>query len=302
MKTIAINGFSGFVGKNLIGYLKLQDQYRIDAIDLRLSPVFDISEASEVVIHLVGKAHDFKKSTNSEKYYEVNTELTKKVFDTFIKSNATIFIMLSSVKAVADEVIGSLTEDTIPNPKTHYGKSKLLAEQYIFSKSLPSHKRIFIIRPCMIHGPRNKGNLNLLYQVAKLGIPYPLAAFENRRSFLSIENLCFVIKELIERNDIPSGIYNIADDIPLSTNRLIQIMSETISKKPRLWKINKSLIKAIAKIGDRLPFPLNSERLQKLTESYVVSNAKLKLALNKPLPLSSEEGLRRTIQSFKNDQ
>lgn len=302
MKTIAINGFSGFVGKNLIGYLKLQDQYRIDTIDLRLSPVFDISEASEVVIHLVGKAHDFKKSTNSEKYYEVNTELTKKVFDTFIKSNATIFIMLSSVKAVADEVIGSLTEETIPNPKTHYGKSKLLAEQYIFSKSLPSHKRIFIIRPCMIHGPRNKGNLNLLYQVAKLGIPYPLAAFENRRSFLSIENLCFVIKELIERNDIPSGIYNIADDIPLSTNRLIQIMSETISKKPRLWKINKSLIKAIAKIGDRLPFPLNSERLQKLTESYVVSNAKLKLALNKPLPLSSEEGLRRTIQSFKNDQ
>lgn len=88
----------------------------------------------------------------------------------------------------------------------------------------------------------------------------------------------------------------------LSTKRVMQIMYERVSKKIRPWKINIFLVKAIAHIGDLVSFPLNSERLQKLTESYVVSNAKLKSALNKPLPLSSEEGLRRTIQSFMHDQ
>lgn len=296
MVNTAITGASGFVGSNLSFFLA-NCGIACTIHDLRISSNIALQD-QYAVIHLAGKAHDQRAVNKPDEYYLINTELTKKIFDAFLNSDAKIFIGLSSVKAVADTVNGLLTEDAIPNPKTHYGKSKLLAEQYIFSKPIPVDKRIYILRPCMIHGPGNKGNLNLLYKVAKLGIPFPLAAFENRRSFVSIENLCFVIKELIERDDIPSGIYNIADDEPLSTNRLIQIMSEVISKKARLWKINKSVIKVIARIGDFIPFPLNSERLQKLTESYAVSNEKLKLAINKPLPLSSEEGLRRTIQSF----
>ena len=74
--------------------------------------------------------------------------------------------MLSSVKAVADNVVGFLSEDCEPNPKTHYGKSKLLAERYILSKNIPDNKRVYILRPCMIHGPNNKGNLNLLYNLS----------------------------------------------------------------------------------------------------------------------------------------
>lgn len=295
---IAITGSNGFVGKNLAKYLQNQE-FDLHFLQLRNSFVTECILEQEIIIHLAGKAHALKKANNLETYYEINTELTKKVFDAFLASRAKVFITLSSVKAVRDFVGEDiLTEEIVPDPGTYYGKSKLLAEQYIFSKPIPVDKRIYILRPCMIHGPGNKGNLNLLYKVAKLGIPFPLAAFENRRSFVSIENLCFVIKELIERDDIPSGIYNVADDTPLSTNRVIQIISETISKKARLWKINKFVIKVIARIGDFIPFPLNSERLQKLTESYAVSNEKLKLAVNKPLPLSSEEGLRRTIQSF----
>ena len=70
---------------------------------------------------------------------------------------------MSTVKAVADEVKGILSEDEIPNPKTHYGISKRKAEEYLLSKELPLGKRLYILRPCMIHGPGNKGNLNLLF-------------------------------------------------------------------------------------------------------------------------------------------
>jgi nucleoside-diphosphate-sugar epimerase len=150
----------------------------------------------------------------------------------------------------------------------------------------------------MIHGPGNKGNLNLLFQVFSKGIPWPLAAFNNRRSFCSIDNLCFIIRELIFREDIPSGVYQVADNETAATNDLILWMSDSLSKKYRLLKVPAPLIKWIAAVGDRLSLPLNSERLQKLTENYVVSNQKLLKSIGKPLPFSAREGLMKTFQSF----
>lgn len=297
MKEIIISGASGFVGKNLVEYLRDLNCLPV-GISLRSGKIPDLLGGAEALVHLAGKAHDVKGVEDAEIYFAVNTDLTVRLFDEFLNSSIPVFIFLSSVKASADYVNGVLTEEDQPNPVTAYGQSKWKAEQYILSRSIPSDKRVFILRSCMIHGPGNKGNLNLLYNVAKLGIPYPLASFENKRSFLSVENLCFVIKELMDRTDIPSGVYNVSDDSPLSTNRVIEIISETIRKKPSLWKINKRFISCIARLGDFLPSPLNSERLQKLTESYVVSNAKLLTTLNKPLPVSSEGGLRKTIQSF----
>ena len=150
----------------------------------------------------------------------------------------------------------------------------------------------------MIHGPGNKGNLNLLYKLVKKGIPYPLAGFNNKRSFLSVENLCFVINELITRDDIPGGIYQVADDEALSTNEVVSILASSLNRKPKLWKVPSDIITFFARIGDRLHLPLTTERLNKLTESYVVSNQKIKKALNKELPLSAMEGLKITTNSF----
>ena len=206
---------------------------------------------------------------------------------------------MSTVKAVADEVKGILSEDKVPNPKTHYGIAKYQAEQYILSKQVPKGKRVYILRPCMIHGPGNKGNLNLLYQLVTKGVPWPLGAFKNQRSFLNIENLCFIIKELLENESIPSGIYNVADDTSLSTNELIQLLGESLDKKTLILKINTSIIKSCAKFGDYLHLPLNSERLQKLTENYIVSNQKIVSALGKPLPVNAKTGLLKTFESFK---
>ena len=150
----------------------------------------------------------------------------------------------------------------------------------------------------MIHGPGNKGNLNLLYNLVSKGLPWPLGNFKNARSYLSIENLCFIIKELIERDDIPSGVYNVADDLPVSTNEIINMIAESKGKKANILNISMNLIQVLARVGDFIKLPLNSERLQKLTESYVVSNSKIKAALGKPLPVSSKNGLIRTLQSF----
>ena len=289
-----LTGASGFVGKSVLRFLG-EHNFRIWSRNetLQLGGVYS-------VIHLAGKAHDLKNTSTPDEYYQVNTELTKKVFDAFLVSDAKVFITLSSVKATADKVEGELTEQHQSNPVTHYGKSKLLAEQYIFSKEIPDGKRVYILRPCMIHGVGNKGNLNLLYKIVSKNIPWPLGAFHNQRSFCSIDNLMFIFNELIERDDIPSGIYNVADDEPLSTNELIGLIAQSQNRNPKIWSISKEFIEGVASIGAKLHLPLNTERLHKLTSSYVVSNAKIKAALGKPLPTSSKEGLMKTFRSFLN--
>ena len=290
---IFITGSSGFVGsylkksfKNIFSlkYYKRESSIKID---------------SQVVLHLAGLAHDLKKTKNFKDYYTVNTELTKCIFDEFLNSNAEVFIFLSSVKASSDSIDSVLYEDSTSNPKTHYGKSKLLAENYITSKKITKGKRIYILRPCMIHGPNNKGNLNLLYNLVSKKIPWILGLYENKRSYCSIENLSFVIKELINNKKIPSGIYNVSDDDPLSTNEIICLISKSQNKKPIIWNISKKLIKAIAKIGDVFPLFINSERLQKLTETYVVSNEKIKKGIGKELPVDSKNGMLNTFKSYQ---
>ena len=299
-KIILLTGSSGFVGQNLVSYLTHQAfrTYIVSRNQLSSSNI-ELTKSS-AIIHLAGKAHDLKNVFQPDEYYQVNFELTKNLYNVFLRSEAKKFIFISSVKAAADHIDIPLTEDYKPNPQTHYGKSKLMAEQYIQSQSLPEGKSYYILRPCMIHGPGNKGNLNLLYKFASKSSPWPLGAFENQRSFCSIDNLLFIIKELIEREDISSGIYNVGDDEPLSTNELITLIAESQNRKPRVWRLSKVLIERIAKIGDTLHLPLNTERLQKLTASYVVSNEKIKNAIGKPLPVSSRVGLLKTFQSFNN--
>lgn len=184
------------------------------------------------------------------------------------------------------------------------GESKIAAEKYILDSVHGSRfmvhgdKHWYIFRPCMIHGPGNKGNLNLLYNVVKKGIPWPLGAFENRRTFTSIENICFAVNGVLTQ-DVPSGIYNMGDDEALSTNELIEEICKSLGKEAHIWKLPKGLMRGVAKVGGWLHLPLNPERLRKLTEDYVSSNAKIKKALGvEKMPVEAREGLEKTLKSF----
>lgn len=324
---ILITGIHGFVGSDLVVALKERHNlYGLDIVAPAKEGVVktfswtDIEPISapmrnlprfDAIIHLAGKAHDTKNRSAAQVYFDINTGLTRKIFDFFLESSARKFIFFSSVKAAADSVVGELlTEDVVPAPVGPYGESKIKAEDYILSKlrmedgewkvNPGNDKQVYILRPCMIHGPGNKGNLNLLYNVVRKGIPWPLGAFENRRSFTSVDNLCYVVEGLLTK-DVAGGIYHVGDDEPLSTNELITLMCTALGRKPHIWKLNRSMMEGIARIGTLLHLPLNTERLRKLTENYVVSNAKIKAALGiDRLPVRAEEGIVRTIESFLN--
>lgn len=311
---ILITGIHGFVGFNLVNALcKKHAVYGLDIVapqKVGVVKTFSWADLEEnrlsnmdVVIHLAGKAHDTKNHSVAQTYFDINTGLTQKVFDYFLLSSASKFIFFSSVKAAADTVAGDiLTEEIVPNPKGPYGESKIAAEKYIqenYDLDNQQEKQVYILRPCMIHGPGNKGNLNLLYSVVRKGIPWPLGAFDNRRSFTSIDNLSFVIDGLVSGN-VSSGIYHMDDDEALSTNELIAVMCESLGRKSRIWHLPKGLMQKLASLGSVFHLALNTERLQKLTENYVVSNSKIKKALGiERMPVSAKEGLTRTLKSFK---
>lgn len=322
---ILITGIHGFVGSNLVLALKGHHSlYGLDIVAPEKEGVVktfawkDLETTSfpmqqlpkfDAIIHLAGKAHDTKNQSASQVYFDINTGLTQKIFDFFLESSAKRFIFFSSVKAVADSVVGDmLTEDVIPTPVGPYGESKIAAEEYILSKLRSEHgelkvamqrdKQVYILRPCMIHGPGNKGNLNLLYNVVKKGIPWPLGDFENKRSFTSIDNLCYVVEGLLTK-DVASGIYHMGDDEALSTNELIALMCEAMGKEPHIWKMNRKMMEGCAGLGTLLHLPLNTERLRKLTENYVVSNEKIKSALGiDRMPVRAADGIMKTIRSF----
>lgn len=308
---ILITGVHGFVGSNLVEALK--NEHTIYGLDI-VSPIKegvrytfswdfldkpDEIPAVDAIIHLAGKAHDTKNEAAADVYFKVNTELTKKIYDYFLAHDSIKkFIFFSTAKAAADKVDGILTEDVVPTPVGPYGESKIAAEKYIQEHQI-ADKQVYILRPCMIHGPGNKGNLNLLYGVVKKGIPWPLGAFENRRTFTSIENLNFVIEGLLTK-DVPTGIYNMGDDEALSTNELIEEICKSLGKKAHIWKLPKGLMNGVAKIGGALHLPLDSERLRKLTEDYISSNAKIKKALGvEKMLVDAREGLKQTLLSFK---
>ena len=323
---ILITGIHGFVGSNLVIALKKRHVlYGLDIVAPEKEGVVktfaweDIESTSfpmqrlpqfDAIIHLAGKAHDTKNQSVAQAYFDINTGLTQKIFDFFLESTAKKFIFFSSVKAAADSVVGdALREDVIPTPIGPYGESKIAAENYILDKlknkneKLKLHddrKQVYILRPCMIHGPGNKGNLNLLYNVVKKGIPWPLGDFENKRSFTSIDNLCYVVEGLLTKN-VTSGIYHMGDDEALSTNELIALMCEAMGKEPHIWKMNKKMMESCAGLGTLLHLPLNTERLRKLTENYVVSNEKIKAALGiERMPVRAADGIMKTILSFSN--
>lgn len=308
-----ITGIDGFVGSNLTHCLgkdhvlygvdvqkhkRKNEKARYNWEDLSKSlPQIDC------VIHLAGIAKDTNDSSALDEYLNVNVGLTKKIFNWFLASEAQTFIFFSSVKAAIPFLQEGCVEESIePAPQGPYGVSKVTAEQFILSQSKEAsskNKRVYILRPAMIYGEGNNGNIKTLWKFVSKGLPWPFGAYANKRSFCSIENICYAVERLAMSDNVDSGIYHICDDDTISTNELIRLLSLSLGRSPHIWFLPRCLINTLARVGHVLHLPFNSKVLGKLTENYIVSNEKVKRALHiERFPVDIREGLRKTFESF----
>lgn len=282
---VLVSGANGFVGTNLRAYFRSRgiESVALDIADADISweelGKFDFSFV-DAVVHLAGKAHDLKKVADEKSYFDVNLGLTRKLYEAMAQNAAgKRFIYFSSIKALDFD--------------TPYARSKRAAEEYLADKP-----DVVVLQPAMIHGPGNKGNLNLLVQVVRRRLPWPLAAFENLRSFTSIANICAVVEGFLDPAT-PPGTYPVCDDEPVSTNRLVELVAAQFGFAPRFWRVPRALVRFAARAGDILHLPLDTERLGKLTENAVVDNSRVRAALGLArMPVAAEDGIRATLKSF----
>ena len=285
MKKLLITGSTGYLGNSFIN--QFGNKYTFEKFSLLNQKIEDIKlDNIDAILHCAALVHQ-KVELSYEKYHEINVEYPVKLAKIAKQNGVKQFVFISTV-AVYGEEKEKLDENTVCNPITPYGKSKLEAEKELL-KLNDDNFTVSIVRPPMIYGKNAPGNIdNLVKLVKKLPI-IPLANIKNKRSFIFIQNLLHIIDEVILQKK--SGIFLACDDEPLSTSKLIDLIAKNLAKKTYLIKI--PFFESLLKI-------LKPSFHKRLYGSLEIDNTITKEKLNLKNPYSVEDGIRLMIKGELN--
>lgn len=271
-KTLMITGASGFIGTNFIERYK--DDYKIVSVDLlKVKPEEIEFEGIDTVLHLAALVHQMNGAPR-EKYFEVNTELTRKVAEAAKKNKVKHFVFYSTVKVYGYD--GDLynhnfilNEHSPCNPVNDpYGESKWEAEKIL--REMETNKFIVsVIRPPMVYGKGVKGNMESLIKLVKRVPILPFNYTNNRRSFGNIDNLLYLTSLVIAKER--EGIFLPLDERPLSLKEMIEGIEEGLKIKrikvpmiqPFFWILTKIKPNIMVRLYGSLQFE-NRETKEKL--------------------------------------
>jgi len=277
---ILVTGGSGYLGSSFINQYK--NKFAFKSFSLLTQEIKNINfDNIDIILHCAALVHQ-KIEHPYEKYHEINVNYTVILAKLAKENGVKHFIFISTI-AVYGEDKEKLDENTPYEPITPYGKSKLEAEKELL-KLNDNNFTVSIIRPPMIYGKNAPGNIDSLIKLVKKLPILPLGKIENKRSFISIQNLCYIIDEII--NQKQNGVFLASDDEPLSTSKLIELIAKNLNKKIYLIKIPffESLLKLVK--------PSFHKRLY---GSLEVDNTLTKEKLNQKNPYSVENGIRLMI-------
>jgi len=239
MKRILITGANSYIGTSLENWLnQFPDDYSVDTVDM-IDGTWKEKDFSkfDVVFHVAGIAHRKETKENIDLYYKVNRDLAYEVAKKSKSDGVKQFIFLSSMSVYGID-IGVISSNTIPKPKSNYGKSKFQAEELI--KPLEDGNFIIsILRPPMVYGEGCKGNYQSLVKLALKSPIFP--DIKNIRSMIHIENLCDFVKTLI--NNKSSGLFLPQNEEYVCTSEMVKNIAQTHGKKIYLTKIFNPILK-----------------------------------------------------------
>ncbi len=291
---VLVTGASGFIGGKLCEYLQTQG-YQVRTagrsatanskdnrvVDLTVDHFpNDLCQDIDIIFHLAGKAHALAEHQQDQAEYNIiNTQGTLKLLKAAKNSGVRSFIFFSSVKAVGDSDVQPMDETISIPADTPYGESKFAAEQLVLYGGFTQHS--VVIRPCMVYGNTEKGNLPRMIKSIKKGFFPPLPELHNRRSMVHVEDVVQAAV-LAARNPLSNGqVYIVSDQQDYSTRELYDLICHSLSIPLKNWYMPLAFLNAAAKFGDgigwltRKRFSLDSDSLRKLTESACYSSAKI---------------------------
>lgn len=235
MKRILVTGVNGYISRSFRQYMeRFPNEYAVSAVSLRGEAWKDLDFSGySAVLHTTGLAHVKETRENARQYYKINRDLTAEVAEKAKAEGVGQFVFLSSMSVYGVEE-GVITPDSVPRPRSSYGGSKLEAEKLLL-KMQTEDFRVAVLRPPMVYGEGCKGNYQALVRLA--GILPVCPDYQNRRSMISIENLCEDIKRVIDSG--ADGIFCPQDSNYVCTCEMIcEIARRNGRKIPRTKLLN----------------------------------------------------------------
>ena len=316
---ILVTGATGFIASHLLPRLDQQGWQIVAALrSPRPLPVKTIIVGNidgntdwqdalkdiDVVIHLAARAHILNDRQNPEaEFFRVNTEGTANLIKQSIGAGVKRFIFISSIGAMATLSSQVLTESSPCRPDTAYGRSKLWAEQELVELAQNSNMTWTILRPPLVYGFGNPGNMERLMKLIKRGLPLPFGAIENRRSFIFVGNLVDAIATCLSHPQAANQVFLVSDGTDLSTPQLVRLIAQQMQRPCQLLPIPPRFLKVAAVVGDswqhlsKQPIAINTATVDRLTGSLSVDISHTQNTLKWHPPFTIEQGIEQTLKS-----
>jgi nucleoside-diphosphate-sugar epimerase len=256
------------------------------------------------VIHLAALAHQI--GTEGKEiclaFQRINVEGTRRLLDEFVSMNVPgRFCYVSSSGAVCSHSESLITDHTPCHPDSAYGRSKLAAEQLVLGLLNQPKRSWTIIRPALVYGPDNPGNMARLFWLIRTGLPLPLGSIHNRRSFVFVDNLVDALIHCLDHPGAERQILSVNDGEIVSTCELLRLMARASGRRVRIFKLPIALLRILARLGDlmkllfRRSVWLDTYSLERLVGSHAVEMGSTYAKIQWRPPFTLEEGLRITL-------
>lgn len=304
---VLITGVTGFVGKVLCAELFSQGheiraavRTKVAAIkNVEMTMVGEINRGTDwssalrdidVVIHLAARVHVMHDTVVDPlaEFRKVNVDGTLNLAHQAAKAGVKRFIFISSIKVNGEhtEADKPFKESDVANPQDAYGVSKFEAEQGLLQIAQQTGLDVVIIRPPLVYGAGVKANFASMMRAVKRGIPLPLGAIHNKRSFVYVGNLVSLITRCVGHPVAANQVFFVSDGHDLSTTELLSACAVALDVKSRLMPVPQKLIEFSAVLVGK------KDIAQRLCGNLQVDITKARTLLGWEPPVSVADGLK----------
>lgn len=294
--TVFITGAQGFVGRSAVNYF-LREGFCVRAAvrvapDVRLakrerveySVVGDIAQISDwssylegcdVIVHLAARAHKTKEGPgdSASEFEEMNVRASVQLAKNAAAMGVKRFVFISSAGVMGETSAAPFTEIDTPRPVSEYAKSKYKAELELTSICAAHGMELVILRPTLVYGSGNPGNLERLVKLVQTRLPLPFAGIRNKRSLLHVSHLAKVIHLASVTPDVAGLTFLVSDGEDLTTSEIAISLAEAAGVRLRLFYVPAILMFFLASIFGR------RREIEKLFGSFQVDSSMMRKRL-----------------------